>query len=117
MQAIVESAGERENRRRRRGPFRFGERARLRRGARFRSGKFRPNDCRDQRLHVGFGRVERADVHPIAQNRHAVRNAEHLVQSMRHIDDADPLRDDRPDRVEKDLLLVAGQRRSWLVQN
>src|ERR1700733_13652517 len=117
MQAVVEGAGERKKRRRCRGPYRLSGRARLRRGTRFRGGKFRPNDSRDERLHVGFSRVERADIRPVAENRHAVRDAEDLVQPMRHVDDADPMRDDRPDRIKKDLLLVPGQPRSWLAQN
>ena len=97
MQAVVEGAGERKKRRRRRGPYRLSGRARLRRGTRFRGGKFRPNDSRDERLHVGFSRVERADIRPVAENRHAVRDAEDLVQPMRHVDDADH----SPDRAAR----------------
>ena len=69
-----------------------------------------PHNGSDQRSHVGLGGVERAHVGAVAQNSDAVGDAEHLVEAMGHIDDADVLPDDRRDSVEQDLLFVARQR-------
>ena len=77
----------------------------------------RPDDRRDQRPHIGLRGLERANVGAVAQHGDAMRDAEHLVEAMGHIDDADVLPDDRVNGVEQDLLFVAAQRRGRLVQD
>ncbi len=65
------------------------------------------DDRRDQLLHIGVRRLEHAGIGAIAKHGDALRNPEHLVQTMRHVDHANAAIRDRANRVEQDLLFAA----------
>ncbi len=91
----------------------FGGRDRLREGV----GERTPDDHPHERGRIGLARRKRREAPAVAQHRDPVRNAEHLVEPVRHEDDPDPARAQAPQRFEEALDVGLRERRGRLVED